>query len=246
MKKSTLLLLAFITLPFFVGCNQDEIDALQARLIAAEAKIAEDENRSVSALQALEEGKCTISESNGDSAELVCGDGTSFTITNGADGVDGEDGADGVDGIDGIDGIDGASCDVAQVEGQGALVTCGENMVMIYNGQDGADGEDGSDGENGSNGMDGEDGADGQNGQDGVSSVIEIIDPCGDQGRFDEVLLRLHDGSLLAHYASGSRQFLTFIGPGNYITTDGLGCSFTVDNDMNVSWATTTGGGGEE
>lgn len=121
-------------------------------------------------------------------------------------------------------GKDGDSCDVLEVEDEGALVTCGDKSVMIYNGSDGIDGADGNDG------------IDGIDGRDGTSSVVEVIDPCGDQGRFDEVLLRLEDGSILAHFSSGNRQFLTFIGPGNYRTTDGLACNFTIDEDLNISW----------
>ncbi|MBK23326.1 MAG: hypothetical protein CME70_04910 [Halobacteriovorax sp.] len=160
MRNSNLILLAVIFLPFFVGCDSDEIAALQSRLDVAESRIASG-------------------------------------------------------------GRDGDSCDVMEVEDEGALVTCGEKSVMIYNGSDG---------------MDGADGIDGIDGRDGTSSVVEVIDPCGDQGRFDEVLLRLEDGSILAHFSSGNRQFLTFIGPGNYRTTDGLACNFTIDEDLNISW----------
>lgn len=198
-----------LTLPFFTGCNGSEIADLEARLAAAESKIHTEEARSVTALEALEEGKCTISDADENSATLVCGDGSSFTIVNGTDGLDGQDGT---------NGANGDSCVVTEVEGKGALVACGETVVMIYNGQDGSNGEDGA------------------NGQDGVSAVVETINPCGSQGRFDEVILRLSDGSLLAHYASGNKQFLTFLGPGHYRTTDGFACRFSVDEDLNVSW----------
>lgn len=66
--------------------------------------------------------------------------------------------------------------------------------------------------------------------------IIEVIDPCGPSGTYDEVLLRLENGQLLAHYASSQYQFLTLIGTGNYVTTDTQVCHFTVHNDLSVSW----------
>lgn len=58
--------------------------------------------------------------------------------------------------------------------------------------------------------------------------VSEIIDPCGSQGAYDEVLLRLGNGQIMAHYASGTNQFLTLLSAGNYVTTDGTNCHFTI------------------
>jgi len=61
-------------------------------------------------------------------------------------------------------------------------------------------------------------------------AVVDIIDPCGDSPGFDEVLLRLANGQLLAHFASGSLQFLTLVPDGSYVTTDSQQCHFTVLN----------------
>lgn len=61
-----------------------------------------------------------------------------------------------------------------------------------------------------------------------------MIDPCGDQTAFDEVLLRLANGQLVAHFANGSLQFLSVIGPGNYVTTDGTSCYFSVDSNLQI------------
>lgn len=116
------------------------------------------------------------------------------------------------DGINGVDGAPGEGCEVTQIS-NGALITCaGETSAVILNGT---------------------------NGQDltaGTYSVAEIIDPCGQQAAFDEVILRLTNGQLLAHYSDGAKQFLGLIGPGSYVTTDGTSCAFTVNNDLTVSF----------
>lgn len=81
------------------------------------------------------------------------------------------------------------------------------------------------------------DGIDGQNGRDAPPTpytVTEVIDPCGSQGTYDEVLLRMSNGKLLAHYASGAAQYLTLIGPGSYITTDNTSCFFSIDSSMQI------------
>lgn len=82
-------------------------------------------------------------------------------------------------------------------------------------------------------------GADGSDGQDAPPTpytVSDIIDPCGDGPGYDEVLLVLANGTLLAHYADGVKQFLSVIGPGTYTTTDGTGCVFTVSPSGLVTW----------
>jgi hypothetical protein len=66
--------------------------------------------------------------------------------------------------------------------------------------------------------------------------VVEVLNPCGLNGSFDEVLLRLANGQLLAHFSSGQKQFLALIGPGSYVTTDSYACQFLVDANGNVSW----------
>lgn len=108
-------------------------------------------------------------------------------------------------------GQDGAGCTIQPVTG-GSLVKCGKSTsAVILDGQDGTDAP-------------------------AVLSVSEIIDPCGKQASFDEVLLRLSDGSLLVHFSNGSNQFLSLIGPGSYVTTDGTSCHFTVNADGSVSY----------
>lgn len=122
-------------------------------------------------------------------------------------------------GLRGVQGAPGVGCSVEPVA-NGALIQCGGNTeAVIYNGTNGEDGEDG------------------QDLVPGPYSVVEVINPCGDQPGVDEVLLRLENGQLLAHYAGGGNiQFLGLIGPGSYVTTDGKNCHFTVDANYNVSY----------
>lgn len=100
-------------------------------------------------------------------------------------------------------GKDGSSCSVEPFS-NGAIISCTDGTShAILNGTDGVD---------------------------GVSGVIEVIDVCPENGKFTEVILRLHTGELLAHYSHGNKQFLTIIGDGNYVTTDGYSCNFSVVN----------------
>lgn len=155
----------------------------------------------------------------------------------------GPSGSPGQDGIAGRDGKDGDTCSVWQAD-NGAVITCGGNSVVVFNGPAGADGESivgpqGPKGDPGKDGVDGKDGIDGQDGADAPPTpytVTELIDPCGDAPGYDEVLMRLHNGLLVAHFASGTKQFLTVIGPGTYMTTDGTACTFTVSPSGIVSW----------
>lgn len=110
------------------------------------------------------------------------------------------------------------SCTVAKVDG-GALISCpdGSQEVIL----------DGSEGTDGTNGVDGEDAILPD------SNVVEIIDPCGPSGGFDEVLLVLADGSIVAYF-SGVGGFLTVLTcDQNYITTDNQACPFLLDNECN-------------
>lgn len=66
--------------------------------------------------------------------------------------------------------------------------------------------------------------------------VTELIDPCGDHpNHFDEILIRLSDGSLVAYFdAGGPREFLTVLTPGSYRTTDRQQCRFSVNSQGEV------------
>lgn len=71
-------------------------------------------------------------------------------------------------------------------------------------------------------------------------TIIEIVDPCGDAaGIFDEVFLRLSNGTLIASFsdsASGNNTRFSVIVDGvNYKTTDGSNCYFSVTpNDFRL------------
>lgn len=67
--------------------------------------------------------------------------------------------------------------------------------------------------------------------------VSEIIDPCGPSFTgYDEVILRLSNNQLLAHYSSGALQFFTVLKPGSYVTTDSQACHFTVTNNYTLEF----------
>ena len=109
-------------------------------------------------------------------------------------------------------GINSASDDPAGLNTDpiGALIQCTDGTsAMVYNGKDGVN---------------------------GIDSIQEVIDPCGKQGSYDEVLLRFSDKSLYAVFYTKELAFMTLIGPGAYQTTDGTGCNFKVTDDLEVIW----------
>jgi hypothetical protein len=139
--------------------------------------------------------------------------------------IEGQPGRDGVDGRDGSDGAAGAGCEVSEIlpsilaPAGGALISCGPNTVIVYNGVNGEDGEDAT---------------------LPPTSIVEVINPCEDHPTVvDEVILKLQDGNLLASFSdnqSGLNTRFSLLQPGNYMVTDGSGCFFTVNSDMSVSW----------
>jgi len=126
----------------------------------------------------------------------------------------------------------------------------GKDGTNGSNGEDGSDGVNGSDGQDGSDGVDGQDGEDGQDGATGPvgpagpvgptgpAALQEVINPCGENGLYEEVLLRFSTGQLMALYydAGNQKSFLTELSPGSYVTTDGFSCLFTVHGDLSVTW----------
>lgn len=156
-------------------------------------------------------------------------------------GKDGANGKDGLDGTSGASGSNGIGCSVSTVS-NGALITCGENTVVVLNGKDGLDGTDGQNGAAGRDGVDGHNGTNGSNGTNGQDApqsayaVVSVIDPCGTSSGFNEILLKLANGQIIAHYSQGNKEFLSFIGPGSYVTTDFSPCYFTVHADMSITY----------
>jgi len=135
-------------------------------------------------------------------------------------------------GTDGATGADGANCSVMAVEPSidapngGALITCGLSQTLVLNGTNGTDGLDAP---------------------PTAYSIVDTINPCGVNGSFDEVLLRLANGSVLASFSQNGSALTTRLVElvsGNYATTDSNSCSFsaTINNDGsgNISWS---GGG---
>lgn len=127
---------------------------------------------------------------------------------------------------DGTDGLDGSACSVAlDTAGLGSLISCSDGTsAFIRNGQDGANGEDGKDGTNGT---------------DGLDAVLEVIDPCGSETTqgFDEVLLVLSSGDILAHLSDGDNQHFVVVQRNRkYITSDGTQCSFEVTADGEIKY----------
>jgi len=63
----------------------------------------------------------------------------------------------------------------------------------------------------------------------GYTHIYAIINPCGDNPGFDEILLKTSQG-LLAYFEQGSNRFLSVLPDGNYQTTDQHRCKFSVFN----------------
>jgi hypothetical protein len=123
----------------------------------------------------------------------------------------------------------------------GALVTCSDGAtVIIENGTNGIDGINGQDGRNGTDGRDGHDGEAGHDGRNGTNSIQRVIDPCGNTpGIIDEVLLQMADGSFLCYFTAninGDYGRLAVLPPGNYMTTDGSNCHFSITLDSQIQY----------
>lgn len=68
-------------------------------------------------------------------------------------------------------------------------------------------------------------------------TVEEYIDPCGDShNHYDEVILKMSDGTLLALFQQGQKSFLALLTEGSYQTTDHQGCNFEVSSTNEISW----------
>jgi len=68
----------------------------------------------------------------------------------------------------------------------------------------------------------------------GYTNIVAIKDPCGRDGNFDEVLLKLSSGQYLVSFSdnsSGKNTRFTLLRDGNFQTTDGSYCSFSVRNN---------------
>lgn len=115
----------------------------------------------------------------------------------------------GTPGSDGLNGLPGANCTVSQVS-NGAIITCPDGTTALV--------------QNGSSS------------EPSAFTIVDLIDPCGQEADFDEVLLKLYNGQYLVHFSHGGKQFLSTIGTGSYVTTDGTNCHFTINQDGTVNW----------
>jgi len=75
----------------------------------------------------------------------------------------------------------------------------------------------------------------------GVNDVAAILDPCGDGVGWDEVFLRLADGTIVASFSDnvhGENTRFTILPHTNgvYVTTDGTSCVFKVKTNGAVCW----------
>lgn len=68
------------------------------------------------------------------------------------------------------------------------------------------------------------------------TQISELIDPCGPSGGYDEVLLKLGDGSIVAYFEQGSNRFLSVIVAGSYQTSDAQHCHFSVSASNVISY----------
>lgn len=100
-------------------------------------------------------------------------------------------------------------------------------------------------GNDGTNGLDGDPGAPGLNGSNGLDAPptpytpVALVNPCGDApGIADEVFIQMANGQLVVSFsdsASGQNTRFAILMPGNYQTTDGDHCTFTLSADGTIS-----------
>jgi len=65
-------------------------------------------------------------------------------------------------------------------------------------------------------------------------SIEQLVDPCGKQGVYDEVLIKTGDNKVIAYFEQGNKRSLIVLPAGNYKTKDGTNCHFSVDNEGNI------------
>lgn len=97
----------------------------------------------------------------------------------------------------------------------GFKFTIGDTVVDVCNGEDGPQGPKGEDGEKGMN-----------------ADILPVTLCPGDSAPFPEFGLKVGTKLYAVYYdASNSLGFLAEIKPGNYVTTNGSNCKFTVNED---------------
>lgn len=150
----------------------------------------------------------------------------------GANGTDGRNGTDGANGVNGTNGTNGHNSLVSIVS---SAPTCTNGGVTILAGLD-------SDNDGlleGSEVTSSAQVCNGTNGKDGVNTFtsVSVIYPCGKHGSYNEVLLNLGNGVVLASFSdnpSGKNTRFSVLSPGTYETTDGINCIFTLNSDGTI------------
>lgn len=171
---------------------------------------------------------------------VACGkevreNGVKLVLIPGPQGETGVAGRDGTNGVDGQSGLQGPQGVVGPMGPQGATGATGAT------GAQGIQGVAGGTGAQGPQGIQGPQGPQGLPGTNAPTPIpIVILDPCGDApGIYDEVILKLPDGTLLASFsdnASGLNTRLSQLVPGSYVTSDNSLCYFTVHSNGTVTW----------
>jgi hypothetical protein len=167
----------------------------------------------------------------------------SQVICNGLDGSDGSDGSNGVDGKDGVNGTNGHNSlakVIAPIDGGGS--SCPNGGVSLVTGLDLNDNgmlevteaQHSKDVCNGIDGVNGVNGLNGLNAPPTPYTPVGLVDPCGDTANvFDEVFIKMANGQLIASFSENSSgkntRFSVLLSGSNYQTTDGTGCTFSVD-----------------
>lgn len=144
-------------------------------------------------------------------------------------------GADGANGIDGTNGVDGLNSLIAIAP----AVACAWGGHTILAGLD-SDRSGVLDPTEVTSSAEICNGADGADASVTAYTIVDVINPCGDAPSvYDEVLLKLANGSFLASFsdnASGSNTRFSIIPAGSYVTTDSTSCHFTIHADGIVTW----------
>jgi len=162
-------------------------------------------------------------------------------------GKNGNNGSNGLNGKDGSNGINSHSAVFSTTSASETQCPNGGTIFMI--GIDTNDNQtldtfdtniqtmivcNGLDGEKGEKGNKGDKGDTGNTSPPAQFTPIAIIDPCGDaSGIYDEVFLKLYDGSILASFSDtvdGKNTRFVLLKNGTYQTTDGDNCVFTLMN----------------
>ncbi|MCF0216154.1 MAG: hypothetical protein HUK21_06735 [Fibrobacteraceae bacterium] len=125
-----------------------------------------------------------------------------FFACSGEDGATGAKGEKGEAGVDGKDGVGCTLSDTTSKSGlEGVVITCGDDVRIVWNGTDGKDGEDGNDGKDGEDGNDGKDGekgktgAKGDQGDKGDNGKSCTVKDTTDADKLSGIVLSCEDGS---------------------------------------------------